>query len=114
LVADDARSAGTLTVVDLAVFQHWADNQGVWELATEQLHDWLRTLPPAERETPKQSSMFPRCYAIRNKAAREARDLEAQLGFSPSARTRIRSAQSQADMFEAMPENLDEFLRRIA
>ena len=114
LVADDARRAGMLTIVDLATFQQWADNQGVWEIATSEFHDWLRSLPPATEETPKQSTMYPRCYGIRNRASAQARDLEAQLGFTPSARTRIRAAQSQTDMFDALPENLDAFLRKIA
>ena len=114
LVAEEARRSGTLTVVDLATFQHWADNQGVWEIATSEFHEWLRSLPPVTKETPKEASMFPRCYGLRNRAHAQARDLEAQLGFSPSARTRIRAAQSQADMFDALPENLDEFLKKIA
>jgi hypothetical protein len=102
LVSEDARRSGTLTVLDLATFQHWADNQGTWEIANEQFHDWLRTLPPPDRESPKLASVFPRCYSIRNRCMKEARDLEAQMGFSPSARTRIKAAQAQTDMFDEL------------
>lgn len=101
LVKVETRSAGLLTTVDLSIFQEWAETKAAWEIQNALVTAWEDEITAAamngEKEAAEQASVYPRCYSLRNQYSKRMRDLEAQIGYSPSARTRIKAAQSQGD-----------------